>query len=280
MQRSTLTAHVPPRLGKVVSSSGSVNKSAALAGLLRVEAQETKWTTWRTDWGRATARPSPSFTTACADRVHHYLVVRLRCREDADEVLQETLVRLARAHKKLAEVDNVMAYVFKVAQDGAARLAGQRARRQENEARFAAETLFVDGDHRDSQLREIAEVVAIGLSRLDADRREVVELKTYAGLTFAEIAEVTGLPGTRNALSDGMARSAAAIEEGNAMNDDVEAILKQLTPRRRTGPRCGRAFSTPSPSIYPTRRRRPANARPLADFVGMVGWQWAWRRRC
>jgi DNA-directed RNA polymerase specialized sigma24 family protein len=41
--------------------------------------------------------------------VHHYLVVRLRCREDADEVLQETLVRLARAHKKLAQVDNVMA---------------------------------------------------------------------------------------------------------------------------------------------------------------------------
>ena len=37
-------------------------------------------------------------------------------------------------------------------------------------------------------------MVAIGLSRLDADRREVVELKTYAGLTFAEIAEVTGLP--------------------------------------------------------------------------------------
>ncbi|MCX7428586.1 MAG: sigma-70 family RNA polymerase sigma factor [Planctomycetia bacterium] len=131
---------------------------------------------------------------ACADRVHHYLVVRLRCREDADEVLQETLVRLARAHKKLAEVDNLMAYVFKVARNEAARLAGRKARRQENEARFAAETLFVDGDDRDSRHREIAEVVALGLSGLDANHREVVELKIYAGLTFAEIAEVTGLP--------------------------------------------------------------------------------------
>jgi RNA polymerase sigma-70 factor (ECF subfamily) len=73
-------------------------------------------------------------------------------------------------------------------------MAGRKARRQENEARFAAETLFVDGDHRELRLRETAELVAIGLSRLDADRREVVELKTYAGLTFAEIAEVTGLP--------------------------------------------------------------------------------------
>jgi len=56
------------------------------------------------------------------------------------------------------------------------------------------QTLFVDGDHRDSWLREIAEVVALGLSGLDANHREVVELRTYAGLTFFEIAEVTGLP--------------------------------------------------------------------------------------
>ncbi|MBI3838109.1 MAG: hypothetical protein HY288_09265 [Planctomycetia bacterium] len=41
---------------------------------------------------------------ACADRVHHYLVIRLGSRNDADDVLQETFVRLARTRQKLAGV--------------------------------------------------------------------------------------------------------------------------------------------------------------------------------
>lgn len=131
---------------------------------------------------------------ACADRVHHYLVVRLRRREDADDVLQETFVRLARAREKLSQVDNLMAYVFQIARNEAARLATRNARRQENQARLAAEMLFVEADDRDARRRETADLVAVGLDRLDADHREVIELKTYAGLTFAEIAEVTGLP--------------------------------------------------------------------------------------
>ena len=44
---------------------------------------------------------------ACADRVHHYLVVRLGSRADADDVLQETFVRLARTRKRLATVENL-----------------------------------------------------------------------------------------------------------------------------------------------------------------------------
>ena len=38
----------------------------------------------------------------CADRVHHYLVIRLGSRADADDVLQETFVRLARPPEQAA----------------------------------------------------------------------------------------------------------------------------------------------------------------------------------
>ena len=41
---------------------------------------------------------------------------------------------------------------------------------------------------------ETAEWVAASLARLNVDLREIVELKIYAGLTFREISEVTGLP--------------------------------------------------------------------------------------
>src|SRR5262249_61409709 len=65
---------------------------------------------------------------ACADRVHHYLVVRLGSRADADDVLQETFVRLARMREKLANVEDLVAYVFAAARNEAIRLVERQAR--------------------------------------------------------------------------------------------------------------------------------------------------------
>jgi RNA polymerase sigma-70 factor (ECF subfamily) len=43
-------------------------------------------------------------------------------------------------------------------------------------------------------MQEAAETVARALEGLNLDLREIVELKTYAGLTFQQIGQVTGLP--------------------------------------------------------------------------------------
>ena len=59
---------------------------------------------------------------ACADRVHHYLVVRLGSRDDADDLLQQTFLRMARAPQNLATVENLPGYVFTIARNEAARL--------------------------------------------------------------------------------------------------------------------------------------------------------------
>jgi RNA polymerase sigma-70 factor (ECF subfamily) len=131
---------------------------------------------------------------ACADRLHHYLVVRLGSREDADDVLQETFVRLARVRKRLAETENLIAYTFTVACNEAARRLGRRVRERRNRSAVAADALFREAAGDDSQARETAELVAAALYRLTPQQREIVELKTYADLTFREIAELTGLP--------------------------------------------------------------------------------------
>ncbi len=131
---------------------------------------------------------------ACADRVHHYLVVRLGSREDADDMLQETFVRLARTRNRLAAVENLVAYVFAAARNEAARLAGRKGRSPRQERAPRAEDLFCEAGGGDLRAREAAESVAGALARLEDPLREIVELKVYAGLTFREIAEVTGLP--------------------------------------------------------------------------------------
>jgi RNA polymerase sigma-70 factor (ECF subfamily) len=131
---------------------------------------------------------------ACADRVHHYLVVRLGSRADADDVLQETFVRLARTRKQLASVDNLLAYVFATARNEAIRLLERQAREGRLRADFSRQALFHQSSGEVLQDIETAEWVTSSLARLNPDLREVVELKFYAGLTLREIGEVTGLP--------------------------------------------------------------------------------------
>ena len=129
-----------------------------------------------------------------AVRIYRFLVVRLGSRADADDVLQEVFVRLVRSREQFSNVDNLVAYVFTVARNEAARFAKRRSRRQAKECSLDAELIFVCGDGQGEQQRELAEILAVGLDRLRKKYREIVELKFFAGLTFAEIATVTGSP--------------------------------------------------------------------------------------
>jgi len=131
---------------------------------------------------------------ACADRVGHYLCVLLGGREDAEDVLQETFLRLARTRHKLAKVENLDAYVFTIARNEAARLVGKKSRRLQLERNsLSGEELFCAAAD-DLDALENAEWAAAALRRMDGKLREVLELKIFAGLTFREISRVTGAP--------------------------------------------------------------------------------------
>lgn len=131
---------------------------------------------------------------ALADRLHHYLAVRLGSRPDADDVLQETFVRLARNRDKLRDVDNLAAYVFTIARNEARRLAERKQREVARGGSLPVEDLFDEAYSEDLARRELAEQAARALDGLPAEQREVVELKTYGGLTLREIAVMTGSP--------------------------------------------------------------------------------------
>lgn len=127
----------------------------------------------------------------CANQLHHYLVARLGSRDAADDVLQETFLRLARSHRRFASVENPIAYAFTVARNEMLR----KQKREGRERWFAsAAELFNIEMHDDGHSREAAELVADALNKVSQEQREVIELKIYSGLTFREIAEVTGIP--------------------------------------------------------------------------------------
>lgn len=125
----------------------------------------------------------------CADRLHRYLTLRTGSRDDADDLVQESFVRLARSREKLTTIDNVIAYLFAIARNEAHRLLSGRI----NAARQCATPAAVETTDEDAQ-RETQEEIRAALEQLPEEQREIVVLKVYGELTFREIATVTGLP--------------------------------------------------------------------------------------
>jgi len=126
---------------------------------------------------------------ACADRLHHYLAVRLGSHEAAADVVQNAFLRAVKSRRRFRGVENPVAYMFQIARNEAIRA---RKQRRNVECLSPAELFVAAGDAHGH--REDAEVVLAALARLDALDRELVELKIYAGLTFREIADVSGMP--------------------------------------------------------------------------------------
>jgi RNA polymerase sigma-70 factor (ECF subfamily) len=126
----------------------------------------------------------------CADRLHHYLSVRLSSADGASDVLQTTFVRAVQHRRKFASVQNPVAYLFQMARNESARFASTRAR-HDAQSQPAAERYATD---KNEQRFDESDVVAAALARLSADDRELVDLKIFAGLIFEEIAEITSTP--------------------------------------------------------------------------------------
>ena len=130
---------------------------------------------------------------ACAERLLRWLRVRLWGLSDAEDVLQETFVRIARSHCRLSNVENLTAYVFQVARNEVLREA-QRESREAHHQQLRLQSSDRGASLAPGQVEEIAESIGVALARLQPQQREVVELKIYGEMTFREVAEVLGLP--------------------------------------------------------------------------------------
>jgi RNA polymerase sigma-70 factor, ECF subfamily len=127
---------------------------------------------------------------ACADRLHHYVAVRLGSREAADDVVQGTFLRAVKSRRRFRGVESPVAYMFQIARNEALRAA---KRRRDVRPVLPADELFAAAHDIQSDQEDV-DMAAAALAKLDAHDRELVELKIFAGLTFREIAEITGMP--------------------------------------------------------------------------------------
>ena len=110
---------------------------------------------------------------------------------DAEDVVQDLFVELARGRARLAAVADLEAYVFTMLRNAVRR----RSRRAALDRR--AVVAIATGRQASSSLNESPpelpdDALAAAVAALPEAQREVVALKIDAGLTFAEIGAVTG----------------------------------------------------------------------------------------
>jgi len=120
-----------------------------------------------------------------------FLQVMLRCRQDAEDVLQMVFVKIVRKRRQLAGARRLDAYVFQIARNEASRFAKRRQRKRVLEPGREPWLLVAEADNARMELAEQLQTV---LARLPQPQREVVVLKIYREKTFQEISRLLDVP--------------------------------------------------------------------------------------
>lgn len=121
-----------------------------------------------------------------APRLLRYAQAITRSREDAEDAVQAAVVRIARNPQSLAAVRLPWAYLLKTTRNEALRIIARK-----KPVSLAVEEPTVQEPVGLERVERDAEVQT-ALGKLPAEQAEVVILKIWEGLTFQDIATVTG----------------------------------------------------------------------------------------
>lgn len=113
-------------------------------------------------------------------------------REDAEDAVQEVFVAIFQSRRRMAEVQDLTAYLFTALRRAAARCAARRARGPAASNSAVGIAMAAAGPIDDGS-SPYDERIQRALSALPTEQREAVALKIDGELTFAQIAEVTGV---------------------------------------------------------------------------------------
>ena len=119
-------------------------------------------------------------------RVYAYCRRFLGEREEAKDVFQETFTKFFQSSSQTREMTNVPAFILRIARN----LCMNRKRSSHSDLSFE-EYMVVKEDHSNEQ-EELLGLIHKALEQLPDDYAEMFILREYDGLSYSEIAEVTG----------------------------------------------------------------------------------------
>jgi RNA polymerase sigma factor (sigma-70 family) len=109
--------------------------------------------------------------------------------DEAEDAVQETLVRAYRSLHQCANPDRFQAWLFQILVNRCRSAYDRRMRRERRLARAALD------EHVATQVEDswVLEVVEQAIAKLSADQREALLLKFVEDMTYEEISQITGM---------------------------------------------------------------------------------------
>jgi len=152
-------------------------------------------------FGRGDVRAFELLVRRWEDPLLNFICRSVGDRERAKEIRQETFLRVIKARKRYRPRAKFSTWLYRIAVNLCRSEHRKRKRHGEvyleDAAEGWAETRLVEetaGPDKQAQSREAAQAVRAAIGRLPEEQKEVVLLRQYHGLGFAEIAEIVGCP--------------------------------------------------------------------------------------
>lgn len=125
-----------------------------------------------------------------ASRIYQYARRILNQSSDAEDILQETFLKFLEILKKDAVIENVPAYLLRIARNLSLRVSSKK------QVTVPIEDYHAIFEETPMETDEASKVLTMSLDLLSKEQREALVLQVYGGLSYIEIAEVMGVPMT------------------------------------------------------------------------------------
>lgn len=123
-----------------------------------------------------------------SSRVFAYCRRFLGNKEEAQDIFQETFIRFHQSASNDKEMTNVPAYLLKIARN----LCLNYKRQEKQDVQFEEYMFAADDVQEVDEKKELLNLLKTAIELLPDDYREIFVLREYDGLTYKEIADVTG----------------------------------------------------------------------------------------
>ncbi len=119
-------------------------------------------------------------------KLYGYLLTILCSEEKAEDVMQNVFVKIAEKRNRIADVNNITGYIFKVARNEAMDYFRRQPKHHEDISKYE-NILCLEEGHKnkvdEEEIREISKALEI----LPQKQREVISMKIFQDMTFEEV---------------------------------------------------------------------------------------------
>jgi RNA polymerase sigma-70 factor (ECF subfamily) len=124
--------------------------------------------------------------TRHSNRIYSYCLRIMGTEEDAQDVFQETFLKFFTIALELKYTENVAAFLYRIARNACINY------KRNLRSTDTIEDYKLQSNDRGYDQKEILQLIARAMELLDFESKEAFILRMYHGLSYAEIAEITG----------------------------------------------------------------------------------------